>query len=135
MTGKSQAEAVSVLRNTKLGSTVCIVVSRQVVEEDDQFTVPRELVRTVHVWVQGPGVETPMPRELVRTALGWVQASGVQPCCANPKAPFTQDTEVLANAACKKWNTLWSMGVFTQYCKQHQRICMQICMQTCLRPV
>ena len=44
MTGKSQAEAVSILRNTKLGSTVKIVVSRQVVEEDDQFAVPRELV-------------------------------------------------------------------------------------------
>ena len=44
MTGKSQAEAVSVLRNTKLGSLVKIVVSRQVAEEEDQFTVPRELV-------------------------------------------------------------------------------------------
>ena len=44
MTGKSQAEAVSVLRNTKLGSVVKIVVSRQVAEEEDQFTVPRELV-------------------------------------------------------------------------------------------
>ena len=44
MTGKSQAEAVSVLRNTKLGSTVSIVVSRQVVEEEDPFSVPRELV-------------------------------------------------------------------------------------------
>ncbi len=47
MTGKSQTEAVSVLRNTKLGSTVAIVVSRQVTEEDDQFAVPRELVRSV----------------------------------------------------------------------------------------
>ena len=49
MTGKSQAEAVSVLRNTKLGSVVKIVVSRQVVEEEDQFAVPRELVRKVKV--------------------------------------------------------------------------------------
>ena len=44
MTGKSQAEVVSVLGNTKLGSLVKIVVSRQVAEEEDQFTVPRELV-------------------------------------------------------------------------------------------
>ncbi len=48
------------------------------------------------------------------------------------KGPFTQDAEVLANAACKKWNTLFPMGVFTQHCRQHQRICPQICVQTCL---
>ena len=46
MTGKSQAEAVSILRNTKLGSQVHLVVSRQQVadETDSQFKVPRELV-------------------------------------------------------------------------------------------
>ncbi len=30
------------------------------------------------------------------------------------KAQFTQDAEHLATGACKLWNTLWSMGVFTQ---------------------
>ncbi len=46
MTGKSQAEAVSILRNTKLGSQVHLVVSRQQAadETDPQFKVPRELV-------------------------------------------------------------------------------------------
>ncbi len=29
----------------------------------------------------------------------------------------------------KKWNTLLPMGVFTQHCKQHQRICMQTCIR------
>lgn len=43
MTGKTQSEAVSILRNTKLGSVVNLVVSRQ--EVDQQFAVPRELVR------------------------------------------------------------------------------------------
>ncbi len=38
-----------------------------------------------------------------------------------------------AFAVCKKWNTLFPMGVFTQRCRQHQRICLQICVQTCLR--
>lgn len=49
MTGKTQAEAVSVLRNTFLGSTVQIVVSRQEVEEeqDERFKVPRPLVSCV----------------------------------------------------------------------------------------
>ncbi|KAL3831307.1 hypothetical protein ACJMK2_023076 [Sinanodonta woodiana] len=42
MTGKTQAEAVSILRNTKMGETVNIVVSRQETE-DDRFKVPREL--------------------------------------------------------------------------------------------
>ncbi|XP_013401792.1 partitioning defective 3 homolog [Lingula anatina] len=41
MTGKTQAEAVSILRNTKLGSVVNLVVSRQ--EEEEQFAVPRQL--------------------------------------------------------------------------------------------
>ncbi len=34
--------------------------------------------------------------------------------------PFTQDAEVLANVARKKWNTLLPIGVFTQHCKQLQ---------------
>ena len=45
---------------------------------------------------------------------------------------FTQYTEVLANV-CKTWNTLLPIGVFTQHCKQHQRICKQICIQMCFR--
>jgi hypothetical protein len=52
MTGKTQGDAVSILRNTTLGSTVHIAVSRQELEEeedeeeeDDRFKVPRELVR------------------------------------------------------------------------------------------
>lgn len=36
MTGKSQTEAVTVLRNTKMGSVVNIVVSRQVLEDDEK---------------------------------------------------------------------------------------------------
>ena len=44
------------------------------------------------------------------------------------KGPFTQDMEVLANAACKKWNTLLPMGVFTQHCQQHRRICVRTCL-------
>ncbi|KAK3587877.1 hypothetical protein CHS0354_019766 [Potamilus streckersoni] len=47
MTGKTQAEAVSILRNTKMGDTVNIVVSRQETE-DDRFKVPRELSQTPH---------------------------------------------------------------------------------------
>ncbi|CAH1788275.1 unnamed protein product [Owenia fusiformis] len=45
MTGKSQAEAVSILRNTKLGSIVNLVVSRQEVPSapNSPFIVPREL--------------------------------------------------------------------------------------------
>ena len=43
MDGKTQGDAVSVLRNTKLGSTVSLVVSRQEVE-DERFKVPRQLV-------------------------------------------------------------------------------------------
>ena len=43
MTGKTQSDAVAILRNTKLGSVVNLVVSRQVVE-DDKFSLPRELV-------------------------------------------------------------------------------------------
>ncbi|XP_064613950.1 partitioning defective 3 homolog isoform X2 [Liolophura sinensis] len=43
MTGKTQAEAVNILRNTKLGSSVHIVVSRQTDTADDMFKVPREL--------------------------------------------------------------------------------------------
>ena len=31
-----------------------------------------------------------------------------------PQAPFTQDAEHLASGARKLWDTLWSMGVFTQ---------------------
>ncbi len=44
MTGKTQSDAVAILRNTKLGSVVNLVVSRQVVDEDSKFTVPRPLV-------------------------------------------------------------------------------------------
>lgn len=46
MLGKTQGEAVSMLRNMPLGSTVNIVVSRQEVEDpdNDRFKVPRELV-------------------------------------------------------------------------------------------
>lgn len=46
MTEKSQAEAVAILRQTKLGSTVFIVVSRQDAV-DDKFKVPRELVSMI----------------------------------------------------------------------------------------
>ena len=54
MTGKTQGEAVSMLRNTPLGSTVMLVVSRQDADDDDdeeeeeqdpRFKVPRPLVR------------------------------------------------------------------------------------------
>ena len=38
MTGKSQTEAVTVLRNTKMGSVVNIVVSRQVLEGEENKT-------------------------------------------------------------------------------------------------
>ena len=38
MTGKSQTEAVTVLRNTKMGSVVNIVVSRQVLENEENKT-------------------------------------------------------------------------------------------------
>ena len=34
MTGKSQSDAVSILRNTKSGSAVSLVVSRQVLETE-----------------------------------------------------------------------------------------------------
>ena len=45
MTGKTQGDAVSILRNTNFGSTVSLVVSRQEVEEEDErFKVPRQLV-------------------------------------------------------------------------------------------
>ncbi len=64
---------------------------------------------------------------------GWETRKSDQFVDKSGKAPFTQDAEVLANAACKKWNTLFPIGVFTQHCKQHQRICVQICVQTCLR--
>ena len=42
MTGKSQAEAVAILRNTQTGQTVDLVVSRQV---EEFLKLPRELVR------------------------------------------------------------------------------------------
>ena len=29
----------------------------------------------------------------------------------------------------KKWNALLPMGVFTQHCKHHQRICVQTCLR------
>lgn len=47
MTGKSQSEAVNILRNTKFGAVVTLVVSRQVdevIDKDDTFALPRELV-------------------------------------------------------------------------------------------
>ena len=45
MTGKTQSEAVSILRNTKLGTDVNLVVSRQVVDNlDESKNLPRELV-------------------------------------------------------------------------------------------
>ncbi len=37
------------------------------------------------------------------------------------KAPFTQDAEVLANLACKKWNQLLPIGVFTLLCRANLR--------------
>lgn len=46
MTDKTQAEAVAILRQTKMGCTVSIVVSRQDTA-DDKFKVPRELVSIV----------------------------------------------------------------------------------------
>ncbi len=52
MTGRTQSEAVGVLRRVAAGATVRLVVSRQVIspvsedgEQDDPFTVPRQLVR------------------------------------------------------------------------------------------
>ncbi len=51
-----------------------------------------------------------------------------------PQAPFTQDIEVLANAACKKWKTLLPMGVFAKQHKQHQRICLQTCLRVLCEP-
>ncbi len=44
--------------------------------------------------------------------------------CVLALAPFTGCGA--PRNACKLWNTLWSMGVFTQHCKQHQRVCMQM---------
>ncbi len=49
------------------------------------------------------------------------------------RVPFTQDAEVLANVASKKWNILLPIGVFTQHCQQDQRICVQISVHTFLR--
>ena len=45
MTGKTQTEVVSELRNLKLGCVVKLLISRQEVV-DERFTVPRELVCT-----------------------------------------------------------------------------------------
>ena len=45
---------------------------------------------------------------------GWETRKSDQFVDKSGKAPFTQDAEVLANAACKKWNTLFPIGVFTQ---------------------
>ena len=49
MDGKSQGDAVSILRNTKMGSTVSIVISRQELE-DERFKVPRQLVSFGNFW-------------------------------------------------------------------------------------
>ena len=43
MTGKTQAEVVTMLRNTPQGSVVSMLVSRQE-EVDERFTLPRQLV-------------------------------------------------------------------------------------------
>ncbi|KAH3721437.1 hypothetical protein DPMN_064361 [Dreissena polymorpha] len=59
MTGKTQRDAVAMLRNTPLGSTVLIVVSRHEQEmdeeettpQDERFRVPRPLVRITLVTV------------------------------------------------------------------------------------
>ena len=45
MAGKTQSDAVLLLRDTPLGGTVSMVVSRIVLEEDEQTPYPRELVR------------------------------------------------------------------------------------------
>ena len=52
MTGMTQAEAVGILRNTKLGNMVSIVVSRQVLDEDPakpKNPVPPETPEVCHV--------------------------------------------------------------------------------------
>ena len=46
-----------------------------------------------------------------------------------PRSHRTQ--RCLQMFACKKWNELLAVGVFTQRCRQDQRICMQICAQMC----
>lgn len=53
MTGKTQSEAVTILRNTKLGTDVNLVVSRQVeaLSLDDSKNLPREIVSTVQLCV------------------------------------------------------------------------------------
>ncbi|XP_060064667.1 partitioning defective 3 homolog [Ylistrum balloti] len=43
MTGKTQSEAVARLKNCAMGSLVKIVVSRQEVEQEERFRVPRKL--------------------------------------------------------------------------------------------
>jgi hypothetical protein len=43
MTGKTQAEVVTMLRNTPQGSVVSMLVSRQE-EVDERFRLPREMV-------------------------------------------------------------------------------------------
>ena len=56
MGGKSQSEAVNILRNTKYGAVVNFVVSRQVdevitdPEEPDKFALPRELVTSLSIY-------------------------------------------------------------------------------------
>ena len=53
----------------------------------------------------------------IRIGRGSVRDDSVTPLS---RAPFTQDAEVLANVARKKWNTLLPIGVFTQDCKHLQ---------------
>ena len=44
MTGRTQQDAVGLLRDTPLGGTVTLVVSRIVVEEEPAPVSPRQLV-------------------------------------------------------------------------------------------
>ncbi len=60
-------------------------------------------------------------------------AANQMPIQDSAYAPLTQDAEVLANVACKKWNQLLPLGVFTQQHRQDQRICMHVCAQMCFR--
>ena len=53
MSGKTQAEVVTMLRNTPQGSVVSLLVSRQE-EVDERFTVPRELVTITFLCSDGP---------------------------------------------------------------------------------
>ncbi len=49
------------------------------------------------------------------------------------QAQFTQDVEHLATQACKLWNILWSMRVFTQLASNIKGFAHKFCMQKGLR--